>query len=314
MEDVICWKCGKKGHFFASCTNPPRETNQILTRHMFFFINEKPSWDLKYELNSEVKEELKFWLANIDWYNGHKIRTSSSITKIVFSDASDNSYGSFIIRKLGNVVARDSFTTPEKSTSSTFRELSAVKYSIDSFIPLLKNEKVLWHSDNMNVARIIRIGSRKQYLQSIALENFKLCLKHDIELTTQWIPREYNLISDSISKYIDYDDWGVDFETFNFVQNKFGKFTFDRFASSTSRKLEKFNSKFFCPGTQGVDAFTFEWSTEFNRICPPISLIGDALRHLCNCKGKDVMVFLNGNRPISGHYLLIMKDFSKALF
>ena len=28
MEDVICWKCGKKGHFFASCTNPPRETNQ----------------------------------------------------------------------------------------------------------------------------------------------------------------------------------------------------------------------------------------------------------------------------------------------
>ena len=45
---------------------------QILTRHMFFFISEKPSWDRKYELNS------------------------------------------------------------------------AVKYSIDSFIPLLKNEKVLW--------------------------------------------------------------------------------------------------------------------------------------------------------------------------
>ena len=26
MEDVICWKCNKKGHFFSSCTYPLRET------------------------------------------------------------------------------------------------------------------------------------------------------------------------------------------------------------------------------------------------------------------------------------------------
>ena len=47
-------------------------------------------------------------------------------------------------------MARDSFHTPGKSTNSSFRELSAVKYSIDSFNPLLKNEKVLSHLDNMN--------------------------------------------------------------------------------------------------------------------------------------------------------------------
>ena len=41
MEDVICWKCGQKGHFFSSCTNPPRETetqkNRKTNRKFFFF-------------------------------------------------------------------------------------------------------------------------------------------------------------------------------------------------------------------------------------------------------------------------------------
>ena len=26
IEELECWRCGKKGHFIASCTNPPKET------------------------------------------------------------------------------------------------------------------------------------------------------------------------------------------------------------------------------------------------------------------------------------------------
>ena len=104
----------------------------------------------------------------------------------------------------------------------------------------------------MNVGRIIQIGSRKPYLQSIALEIFRLCIKHDNELTTQWIPREYNTVSDSISKYIYYNDWSNDFESFNFIQGKFGISTFDRFATHTNREVDFFNLKYFCPGKHGV--------------------------------------------------------------
>ena len=263
--------------------------SQILTRHLFFFINEKPTWDRQHDLNNEVCEELLFWFNNLDLYNGHKIRTNNSITKVVFSDASEKGYGSFIIEKLGNIVARDNFNYSEKGTSSTYRELLAVKYSLESFYSLLTNQKILWHSDNTNVARIIQIGSRKPHLQKIALEIFKICLRFDIEITTQWIPREYNQIADQISKYIDYDDWSIDYESFSYIQEKFGKFTFDRFASYTNRKVNSFNSKFYCPGTLGVDSFTCDWSNHFNWLCPPISLIGDTLRHLKRCKGKGVL-------------------------
>jgi len=58
--------------------------SQILTRHLFFFINEKPTWDRQHDLNNEVCEELLFWFNNLDFYNGHKIRTNNSITKVVF--------------------------------------------------------------------------------------------------------------------------------------------------------------------------------------------------------------------------------------
>uniref|UniRef100_A0A7M5X7M7 Uncharacterized protein n=1 Tax=Clytia hemisphaerica TaxID=252671 RepID=A0A7M5X7M7_9CNID len=73
--------------------------SQILTRHLFFFINEKPTWDRQHDLNNEVCEELLFWFNNLDFYNGHKIRTNNSITKVVFSDASEKGYGSFHYRK-----------------------------------------------------------------------------------------------------------------------------------------------------------------------------------------------------------------------
>ena len=138
----------------------------------------------------------------------------------------------------------------------------------------------------MNVARIIQIGSRKPYLQLITFEIFKHCLKYDIELTTQWIPKTKYICS----KFVDYNDWGIDFETFNFIQEKFGKFTIDRFSSNTNRKLDHFNSKYFCPDTGGVDAFTMNWSNHFNWLCPPITLIGETLRHMKICHAKGVLL------------------------
>ena len=217
---------------------------QILTRNLYYFVNEKPTWDYQHKTNKSVLAELQFWQDNINLYNGYSIIKNSNITKVVFSDASENSYGGIVVSKQGNIVARDGFTTQEKGKSSTFRELIPVEYTLKSFHRFLSRQKVLWHSDNMNVARIIKIGSS---LQLIALEIFRHCLEYDIELATQWILRRFNTVSDSISRFVDYDEWGIDFETFNFIQEKFGKFSIDRFSSNTNRKLDHFKSKYFCP-------------------------------------------------------------------
>ena len=166
----------------------------------------------------------------------------------------------------------------------------AIKYILESFHEILQHEKILWNSDNLIAARIIHKGSKKPHLRKIAFDIFELCLKYDIIIITKWIPRALNDVADNISKSIDTDDWTIDFETFNYVQQNFGNFTVNRFASDSNNKVEKFNSKFYCPTTKGVNAFTFDWSKEFNWLCPPISLVGACINHLKSCKGRGVLL------------------------
>ena len=73
----------------------------------------------------------------------------------------------------------------------------------------------------------MEVGSSKPHLQLIAIDIFDICIVHNIKLIPSWIPRELNQEVDRLSKLNDRGDWGVDFETFEFIQSKFGKFTID---------------------------------------------------------------------------------------
>jgi hypothetical protein len=44
------------------------------------------------------------------------------------------------------------------------------------------------------------------------------------------------------------------------------------------------------PGTNGVDAFAFDWSSDNNWIVPPVSLVCKAINHMFLCKAKGVLV------------------------
>jgi len=75
-----------------------------------------------------------------------------------------------------------------------------------------------------------------------------------------------------------------------YIEKTFGKFTVDRFADSRNTKVEAFNSRFYCPKTQGVNAFSLNWKNEFNWLCPPTSLIIKTIKHLRTCKARGVLL------------------------
>ena len=263
---------------------------RLFTRQMYRFIENRYSWDQNMFIDTNLKKELVFWKSNLNHSNGFEIKVNHAVSKIVYSDASGSGYGGFVVQKLGNLIAKGTFSPHEKSTSSTCRELLAVKNVLLSVATELQNDTVQWFSDNTNVARIIEVGSGKPWLQEIALDIFHICIKFNIKLIPSWIPRENNTIADELSKSKDTDNWGIDFETFNYIQFKFGRFTVDRFADSSNRKVKNFNSKYFCPGSFGVNAFTFDWSNHFNWLCPPIYLIGSTLSHARLCKAEGVLL------------------------
>ena len=142
-----------------------------------------------------------------------------------------------------------------RAKSSTWRELKTVSNVLESLYDDLKGKMVKLYTDNQNVVKIVIKGSLKPELQNISLHIFHLCLSYNILLEVEWIPRDENFEADFLSKMFDFDDWGVSQNIFYFFNKLWGPFTCDTFADKKkNKKVSVFFSRFFTPGTSGVDA------------------------------------------------------------
>ena len=122
------------------------------------------------------------------------------------------------------------------------------------------------------------------------MDIFSLCLQHDIFLLPEWVPLNKNTEADALSRIIDYDDWSLSHDQFLTLDNSWGPHTIDRFATDHSKQLSRFNSRYFCPGTSGIDAFLFDWAGENNWLCPPVSQIVAVIRHVQTCQAQGTLL------------------------
>ena len=122
---------------------------------------------------------------------------------------------------------------------------------------------------------------------------FDFCYEHRIVLETRWIPREFNEEADQLCKTYDHDDWAISDWFFAEVSHSWGPFTVDRFASASNNKCKRFNSKFYWPTSEQVDAFSISWDKESNCLVPPVSLVPKVLQHMsrCSCSGVLIVPF-----------------------
>ena len=241
-------------------------------------------------IRKETKDELGFWLNNIYIYNGHTFKSRALTACLMFTDASNDGYGGFFLKRLNKEVCFVKFKAVENK-SSIHRELLAVKYALDSFEDVLKNQSVQVNIDNSSAcSSILSAGSAKPYLQNIAIDVFNFCSRFNIKLITQWISREQNELAYYYSRIKETDNWLVDHDSCGFINNFYKSFTADSFANNLKQKLKCFKSKFYCPGTSHVNEFTDDMKNDLNWPCPPISSIGSVIHHLKLCKAKGALL------------------------
>lgn len=265
--------------------------SRIMTRYCYLTIESRSGWDdlldLRYE--NRVKSELKFWFANINAINCKKLGTYSKSSVLVYSDASDFAAGAYAV-ELDEKVFHKMWTVHEMLESSTWRELKAIELALSSFKNVFAGKILHWHTDNQNCVKIVESGSMKEKLQNIALSIFSICLKKGISINIEWIPRKENVKADYISRIVDYEDWGVSVAFFQFMNELWGPYTVDRFASSENTKLGRFNSLFWNVNAEAVDAFSQNWEGENNWLVPPINSVIRTLKHLVACRGKGTLI------------------------
>ncbi|CAC5418321.1 unnamed protein product [Mytilus coruscus] len=142
--------------------------------------------------------------------------------------------------------------------------MRAIEQALLSFITLFMGKCLKWVTDNQNCLRILQAGSMKENLQNLAYSIFCICKEHNIFIELQWIPRTLNSNADYISKLINHEDWQIPDEFFEFLESLLGPFIIDRFARVMNNKTKRFNSLFWNPTVEAVDAFTQNWHEENN--------------------------------------------------
>lgn len=163
-------------------------------------------------------------------------------------------------------------------------------FTVDSFRHLLRGKIVKWFTDNQGITRIVGVGSMKPELQQLALKIYSVCLKERVRLEVEWLPREENVVADGWSRVIDWDDWSVKDWLFQKLNALWGPFSIDRFADDKNAKLTRFNSKFWVPRTEQVDAFSVPWTGENNWLVPPPKMIIRTLKHLSTSRAKGTII------------------------
>lgn len=242
-----------------------------------------PHYGRHVHLDKDACKEVVFWKNHFAappsfpiWPVGAKVEILS------FSDASDVAWGGHAQINQDEVQAHGNWIESEQGhrRSSTWRELKAVYYFLQSVASVFHGRNVCHHTDNQNVERIMMNGSRVESLHTEAVAIYDLCMRHRIRLTVTWIPREENGQADYLSKVICKDDYKLDPQVFHRLDDCWGPHSVDVFASHLSAQLPRFFSQFWCPGTSGVDAFALSWAGENNWLFPPPYQVSRVLAHM----------------------------------
>ena len=134
-----------------------------MTRRIYALLNSQAYWCQLLEVSPKAKVELEFWLNQFEHINGRETWHSPSVLWVVYAHASATGYRGFTLEH-GCHIAHGAWSEDQSAKSSTLRELRAVWMVLEFLIPKLKNERILWFSDNQNVVRIMEIGSKKPEL------------------------------------------------------------------------------------------------------------------------------------------------------
>ncbi|XP_053400643.1 uncharacterized protein LOC128557357 [Mercenaria mercenaria] len=277
------------------------DTVRLRSRSLYDCVASRSGWNAPVQVSSTALCEIMFWKDNLRKLNMNDLETKSVNRAYVtvdasearyveyanvFVDASGAGFGGFI-EESENSEVTGSWLGSESILSSTWRELESVYRVMKSHVTNLQDKKVIVHTDNKNATSVLRIGSNKPYLQDVSLKVNEFCSENNISLFPRWLPRADNSEADYLSRCSDSDDWSILDSIFRALDEKWGPHSVDRFACHYNAKCSNFNSRYWCPGTTGVDAFKQIWSEENNWIVPPPRLTLKCIRKIladrCHC-------------------------------
>ena len=232
-------------------------------------------YDAKVKVSSRAKQDLAWWVNNLDQWNGKKLQLTTPEISIE-TDASRSGWGAF---SQGESTG-GCWDQQESHFHINALEMLAVFYALKAFLKYQQGVSVLILSDNQSVvAHINKLGgTRSQDLIALTKRIWKWCLDRNIQMIAQHIPGNLNITADFLSRYVrDRTDWILNPDIFAALNRTWGPLQVDLFASRFSAQLQRFFSWRADPDAEATDAFSQCWSQILGFAHPPWCLVSRVL-------------------------------------
>lgn len=280
------------------------ENSMFMTRGLQSVVNWREvigcGWSKKFDARNSVlaeiaEQEVQFWIRSIEKLNSRPFemkKLDSKYLTLVYGDTGAEALGGFVESGGAPIEFHDTFSSEERTTSSTERELKTLELCIDSLPELLKNKTIVYDTDLMSLHIIMGKGSTKPNLHKIAFACRQKALNMNLRIHTAWISRNHNEYADQISKTLDNSDWGISVKFFEKMEKLcHWTFSLDAFADINNYKVSKFFSRWIVPGSAGLDGLGQDWHGETVWMVPPLFLLPASLNHLERCHSRGMLVF-----------------------
>ncbi|GIL50946.1 hypothetical protein Vafri_7022 [Volvox africanus] len=237
---------------------------QLFLRNLYDDIAQPVGWSGRVRLSRGSLRDLDWWADTPVQHCLAAIHVGPAAVEFSV-DASRHSWGAV----LNGHTARGFWSEEELGQHINWKELRAVRYALDSFLPWVSQRVVLIHEDNTTTQAILgRYSSRSATLHAELKLLWELLQLHSITLQVEQVASADNIV-DAASRLIDRDDYSLDPGVFAMLEERYGPHDVDLFASHLNAHLPCFFSRFYCPGSSGVDALLQPWQGLNAFGCPP---------------------------------------------
>ena len=239
-------------------------------------------------LSREAREEIQWWLVDLEAWNGRAI-LSSPPDLVIETDVSKVGWGAVC----QGVRSGGLWSQMEKKLHINCLELLAGSFAVKSFAKNRLCAHVRLRMDNTTaVAYVNRLGgTHSLVLSNLALALWEWAQKNNIMLSAEHYAGHLNTVADWESRHFrDASNWRLDQNVFSFLMQIRGPCAIDLFADRLNSQLPQFYSWKPDPLAIATDALLQDWSRGRNYAFPPFCLIMRSLAKLQGAGGELILI------------------------
>ena len=241
-------------------------------------------------LNKEAKDELTWWLDNLQSAEGVVTRRRPDL--YIETDASGKGWGAYDgSNRIGGRWNEEEMGRAA-GNEINFLELWAGFLALRAFCTNMYGVHVQLKMDNTTaIAYVNHMGGIKaRDCNALAIEIWEFCIERNIWLSAVHLPGVQNVIADRLSReFNEQVEWRLN-RGFEGLCNMFGTPEIDLFASRLNAQLPRFVSWKPDPDAEAIDALGLCWTDMFFYAFPPFCLVGHCLQKVMMDEAEGLMI------------------------